>query len=420
MSLRPLALSLVVGVQLWTASQGVVVRSQKAESGLLVNSSAIPTNAEIKEKWDKMGEFMEIMFIMACKWKHGKDVHGAAVAKGKSGDFVDQKQVVAFKEELRSKNVRQLANACGSIVGSGKGKCRQSCGDRWGQLMGKRSACDGKCVAVYKAFESGCRSKAANLEKVYAMKVQMATSRERCYEGHCGKIPTVWMKADAAAMNSEVTKQCDNQCTEKRIKTRCDQKWQLEVDFVRGDIENKCFEESTVVSCFDTEKGTISTDYDTCVSKDKGTCDTQFDECKTKGKADANFKSAKEFCEKRKEMCVEQVDKSCLKENKEALDKAKAKCEKEGKDGEDKCVDEKMTAKETEVVDKCKTDLPPKCKADCKKSCEVDKMQSCLSNLSDDDPSEAFCTDFWHLLHESGEVDPMTGDPIVLLSQKQH
>ena len=34
----------------------------------------IATPASIHEKYDKMDEFLKVMFTMACKWKHGKDV----------------------------------------------------------------------------------------------------------------------------------------------------------------------------------------------------------------------------------------------------------------------------------------------------------------------------------------------------------
>jgi len=36
------------------------------------------TAAEIKAKWDKMDEFLKIMFQIACKWKHKNDVQGEA------------------------------------------------------------------------------------------------------------------------------------------------------------------------------------------------------------------------------------------------------------------------------------------------------------------------------------------------------
>lgn len=39
---------------------------------------AISTSAEITENWDKMDQFLNTMFAMACKWRHDKDVYGAA------------------------------------------------------------------------------------------------------------------------------------------------------------------------------------------------------------------------------------------------------------------------------------------------------------------------------------------------------
>jgi len=403
-------------------ANGVVLRKSGMESTDLGNSSALPTNAEIKAKWDKMDDFLEIMFTLACKWKHGKDIHGKAVEYGstaeRGGKLVNAQQVMAYKEELRAKNVQQLNSACGMIVANGKGKCQRGCAERWGDAMTKRVTCSDKCTTAYANFETSCRTKAANLQKVYAMKVQMAESRETCYEGYCSKIPTAWMKADAAAMSAEVDTQCNNQCSAAAIETRCEQKWQLEVDFLRGSVEQKCHDESIVVSCFEAEKGKASTAYDTCTSTNKGTCDTQFADCKTKGNVDNTFASAKEFCEKRKTMCTEQVTQQCLDENKGALEAAKSKCEQDAKTGEETCVSDGLTAKETETKEQCKTDLAPKCVDECKKTCQVDKMNQCLTNLADTgDPAEMFCTDFWKLLHDSTEVDPLTGDPIVLLAR---
>merc|ERR1719343_1247940 len=217
-----------------------------------------------------------------------------------------KEQVLAFKKELRSKNVKQLTSACGMIVANGKGKCRQGCSSRWGEVMAKRSQCDAKCVASYAAFETKCRAKAESLERVYSMKMKMAESRETCYEGHCPGIPQVWMKADEAAMNAEVDSQCAKQCTAERIQTRCDNRYQLEVDFLRGSIERACHDSSTVTACFETKKAATSTAHDTCMSTDKATCDTQYADCTSKGNTDATFKQAKEFCDKRKEMCNEQ------------------------------------------------------------------------------------------------------------------
>ena len=45
------------------------------------------TATEIKAKWDKMDEFLKIMFQIACKWKHGADVRGEAREKLTDGEI---------------------------------------------------------------------------------------------------------------------------------------------------------------------------------------------------------------------------------------------------------------------------------------------------------------------------------------------
>ena len=53
-------------------------------------SASVDATVEgFEEKWDKMDEFLKVMFTMTCKWKNGKDVSGAAAEKLKKGDGFD-------------------------------------------------------------------------------------------------------------------------------------------------------------------------------------------------------------------------------------------------------------------------------------------------------------------------------------------
>jgi len=118
-------------------------------------------------------------------------------------------------------------------------------------------------------------------------------------------------------------------------------------------------------------------------------------------------------------MCLEQVDAKCLKTHEKALDKAKRECETADSSRQKTCVTDKVAEKETEEVAICVTDKMPTCQDDCKKSwCNINKMNKCLDNLgSTSEVTGEFCKDFWQLLHESSEVDPETGKPIVFLAR---
>lgn len=377
-----------------------------------------PSNDEIHAKWDKMDDFLGIMFTIACKSKHGKDVDGATAHAVKSGD-IEYTDAMKFKKGLQKDNVQGLVQACGFAVANGKGKCRQGCADSYGKNMVQRNGCDGKCVESYDRFEGRCKAKAENLEKVYEMRVGAETARDTCYNGHCKEFPTVWMKASEADMVAEVTAQCGLRCTAEQIRSRCATKWTLQADFVRDSVRSTCAAESGSTKCFQTQKTAVSATYDTCSSTGKGTCDTQLAECQTKGNTAASHKEGGEFCAERQKLCLEQVDKNCLGDQKAALAKAQQTCEAETKTELDKCEDDTMTAKGTEAGAACEAELAPKCSKECSDKCQVPKLRPCLENLkSESDPAEEFCTDFWKLLSESSEVDPVTGDPIVLLSAK--
>jgi hypothetical protein len=373
---------------------------------------AAGTPAAIHEKWDKMDEFLKVMFTMACKWKHGKDVSGLAAEKMRDGDLTTADEVRDFKKQMQQEHIEAIPETCGKLVASGQGRCRQGCSDRWNAVHDERQKCHDKCITVYTRFESECKAKAEELEKVYDQKRKAADARDRCYEGFCAAFPTVWMKGDAAAMEEERGKNCEGQCTEEAISLSCRQAWQLKADFVAHDVTSACFEEGKVKECYDEKKTAASDTQESCSSDGKAKCEEDFTSCMEKGDS-----QGKDFCTERKKMCEPQVVEACLKEHKEALDAAQTECEAGDKEALDKCKADKMLEKEQEEEEKCIAERTPACPEDCAKKCPVDKLDGCLKDLETDyDPAHNFCEDFWTLLHESSEVDPVTGNPIVLLA----
>lgn len=374
----------------------------------------IPTPKEIHEKWDKMDDFLEVMFVMACKWKHGKEVHDKAAHAYKDGQ-IKGNELEAFKKQTQAQNLVELKAACGNIVARGKGKCRQSCADRWGTAMEDRARCDKKCVDSYASFERDCTGKADSLELVYEMRLKAAAARKTCHEGFCKEFPSVWLKKKED-MKTEADARCEDYCKEDKLKMRCENKWTLEYDGHKIGIESKCHESSKEVQkCFDDKSKTAGTEEETCQTEGKGKCETEETKCKTDGEADKNAK-AEEFCKERNSMCLEQVTDRCLKEHKESLETAKKECEDEDKEAIDKCVTDEMETKEKESKDECEKDKKESCPKDCGKKCDTEKLADCLEGLeSENDAAEMFCTDFWKLLHSSSQVDPESGEPIVLL-----
>lgn len=136
----------------------------------------------------------------------------------------------------------------------------------------------------------------------------------------------------------------------------------------------------------------------------------------TKHAATRGKKDGKAFCDDRKNLCEEQVDENCLADHKKGLESAQKKCEDADSDRQNKCESEELGKLKEESMTKCRKDKTPKCEDDCKGKCNVEGLTGCLANLkSNHDATEDFCKDFWRLLHESSEVDPVTGTPIVLL-----
>lgn len=393
-----------------TSVLGTALRARSTDE-----PAEVSTPAEIKEKWNKMDDFLEIMFTLACKWKHGKDVNGPANEKLMAGE-ITRKEYDDFVMKTQADNVKAMYQSCGFIVADGEKKCREGCGTNWGNNMVERDNCDEKCVAVYDRFESECKAKVDNLESVYSIKMKATAAKAECHEGWCSEFPQVWMKEESAA-KSEVETLCTDKCSEDSVEASCQKQWTVEMDFVKTGVTSDCHGETKVKSCFDEKKGTASSEEESCQSDGKGTCETQFTDCKDKGKTSEQPAEAEAFCVERKKMCEEQVTEKCLATFKKALEDGKTECEKESEDELSTCVTGKMDTKKTEFLADCKKEKSKSCGEDCREGCQVDKMLECLDNVgSDSGATEDFCKDFWQLLHESSEVDPVTGNPIVLLA----
>jgi len=363
---------------------------------------------DIKAKWNKLDQFNEVMFTMACKWKNGKDVAGKAKEMLKDGEVEGADGYHAAVKDLQAGNVKGLQKACGLIIAEDKKACRQGCATRWNALAQKRDNCDEKCEKVYANFDRSCKSKSEGLAKVYQQKSAKAAAQKQCYEGHCKEFPQVWMKADEKAMNDEVKTQCKDRCTDENVKLGCQKKWALEVDFITANVASECAEKSGAKKCIDGKEADVDAAYDKCKSDTSKSCADDHKECTSKAKD-----QDKAFCNDRKKMCQDQADKKCLAENKAALNKAEAECKKETDEELTSCQDEKLKAKEEEAEKKCIAKRGPTCKDDCKGKCQVGKMKKCLTMLNTkDDPGKLFCKDFWDLLHASAELDPITGDPV--------
>lgn len=391
----------------------------RGDPEITVDTDIEEVTKKIHEKWDKMDDFLEIMYMLACTAKHGKDVEGKAAEALKEGE-ISGDEVVDFKKKIQKENINELMKACGMIVAKGEKPCRERCQEGYGDNAEERNECDNKCVEAYGKFEASCQAKTNNLGKIYDMKLAAANARKTCHEGHCPAFPTVQMMDDAAKQAEEVTKLCEKRCTDDYIKTQCEHKWTVDYDFKVPAVRSECFGKSKAKDCYAKKEEEVSGEEEKCQDKGKGTCEKQFDECNKKGETDKNFKEGAEFCDERKKMCESQVTDSCLKEHKAGLDKAEKECEKESEEELKTCEDETLEKMEKEEVEACVKEDGPKCKDHCAdKDCNVEKMNSCLDKLKDDnDGGEMFCQDFWHLLHESSEVDPSTGNPIVLLAPR--
>merc|ERR1719443_131491 len=193
--------------------------------------------------------------------------------------------------------------------------CRESCATRWNALIEKRDACDEKCVSTYSKFEELCLGKAEELKGIYASTAKVVAAKKKCYSEWCPDIPTVYTMTDEKKMEAEVETRCGGHCAEDKLKMRCKKKFQLEVDFVMGEVKSKCASEGTAGACFDKKKGEVKSEQEACKTEADSTCEAAKKACE--GKADGQAREAKAFCDKRWKMCDEQATAKCVKQHDE-------------------------------------------------------------------------------------------------------
>jgi len=160
-------------------------------------------NPEIKKKYDALGDVFGIMFVIACRAKHSKDVKGEAKAILEARD--DKWNWDGYLEEMKKiqkDNIGDLKETCGQIPAKGLPKCRGGCADHHGDNFATRSACDSKCVKKFKDFESECHDKAEMLGNVYDVELGKLNSYQSCAALHCPDYPvTDGDNCDVDALN---------------------------------------------------------------------------------------------------------------------------------------------------------------------------------------------------------------------------
>lgn len=373
---------------------------------------------EIHKKWDKMDKALEILFTIGCSWVHGKDVQGAVLEKVKKGEVETAEAIRGAIEEQQASNVELMKRGCGMVVAMGEKTCRQGCATRWNEMMEKRDDCDGKCEKVYDKFETNCMAHAGSLAEVYKAAQKKMEAQQKCYRTYCEDFGTVWTKSEEE-QEAELDKQCGEYCTDKKVKMRCERKFNLNYDFISSGIASKCSEAKTAGTCFSDGKSEVTEEQKSCKKEGEAGCAKAASECEEKGKVGEQPREAQQACDARKKMCTEQSAKKCMDEFNKGMDDLSKKCGKEGGDEFEKCKDDKMKEAEESQVKECVGKGKPKCDEDCHGKCDIGKMKGCLKNLEQDsDPVKELCTDFWHLMHETSAVDPTTGDPIALQVQK--
>lgn len=321
----------------------------------------------IKKKYDAMGDFLEIMFVLSCRAKHKTDVHGLAAHKlRKDGLTLDEFNTL--KKDIQAKNLVELKEACGMIVAQGKKSCRLGCATKFNAALKLRNTCDGKCVESYKNFESGCMSKAKDLQEVYEAEMKKQMAMQKCFTDFCEHFPTVTtMEEDK--QKEEVDKRCEDYCDADKISMRCESKVRFDAGFWGGAIKDTCWGKEDLKGCLDEKKKDVNPD----------------------------------------DMKPE--------EYKKALAKAQGECEKASEESMKKCEAEEYKKREEDAQKECEEKSAPECDKDCHKLCEVDRMNACIGKLNTEvgDATEDYCTEMWKFLHESSGRDPVNGMPIVLV-----
>jgi len=147
-------------------------------------------NPEIDEKYDQWERFLEIMFVIACRAKHSKDVEGEAKAVWESTEgHMDYDGYVAEMKTIQQDNIKDFKRSCGMIPAEGLPKCRMGCQTQHGDQMVARDACDTKCEKMYFTFENECHNKVATLGNVYEIELGKLNSYLSCAELHCPDYP---------------------------------------------------------------------------------------------------------------------------------------------------------------------------------------------------------------------------------------
>lgn len=318
----------------------------------------------IKEKWEGMGQVMEIMFVIACRAKHKADVHGLAAHKMRQEDL-SLDDFNALKKDIQAKNLEELTEACGTIVNKGLLQCRSGCATHFNAKMELRNECDGKCVEAYKTFESGCLSRQKDLEEIYEAEMKKQMAMQKCFTEFCEQFPTVTTLAEDK-QKEEVDKRCEDYCDPDKVSMRCEEKVRFDSGFWGGAIKDDCWAKEDLPGCLDKKKGDL----------------------------DADSMKPEEY--------------------KKELDKAKAACEKKSQKSFAKCEKKEFKKREEDAQKECEEESAPKCDKDCHKMCEVDRMNACIGKLNTElgDATQDYCEEMWTFIQESSDLDPM-GMPIV-------
>merc|ERR1719359_1778933 len=147
-------------------------------------------NPEISKKWDTMGDVFGIMFTIACRAKHSKDVKGEAKAILEAkGDKWNWDLYLEEMKKIQKGNIGNFKQSCGQIPAKGLPKCRGGCQDNHGDNFATRSQCDSKCVKKYRDFENECEGKAEMLGNVYDVELGKLNSYQTCAALHCPDYP---------------------------------------------------------------------------------------------------------------------------------------------------------------------------------------------------------------------------------------
>merc|ERR1740117_1006146 len=180
-----------------------------------------------------------------------------------------KKGYIAEVKKLEAASVGGLKRSCGMMVAEGTKTCREGCATSWNAKSAfQRDNCDDKCVKVYQNFERSCKDKVDNLGMVYDAKREKEAAQDLCYRGHCSEFPSVWMKEDAAGMQTRVDEVCGAKCTSTEgaahLEKVCEGKWAEKVGDRKAEHKSTCSESTTAKTCMATKTETISGEYDTC------------------------------------------------------------------------------------------------------------------------------------------------------------